>query len=199
MKKNSFTKGLTLIELLISMGIIVLLLAAGIPAYSNFKNSNDLDQAAEDVKSAILETQNLAMAPDESKSSTVKISGSEYAANTYLISFGNGNWWRSSGSGWPTYSYSCNGAQPNNYGIYLASEVLYPQPDANYLVKSFILPSGITFDNCKMIQYSIPQAGKIVYPGTSNAVITIKSSKTGKSKTVTVNYQTGQVTIQSNP
>ncbi len=194
MKRYSFIKGLTLIELLISMGIIVLLLAAGIPAYSSFKASNDLEQAAEDVKSAILETQNLAMAPDEGKSQTIKALsqvgyGESKNADSYLFFSGRGAWWS---CGTFCTKYACAGPS-NQYQIYLASSASKGYP-TDTSVKSYMLPSGITV-SCAVIQYSISQGGKIIYPTSGDITITVANSK--GTKTVKVNQQTGQVTIQT--
>jgi prepilin-type N-terminal cleavage/methylation domain-containing protein len=61
------TKGMTLIELVVTIGIVSLLLVAGIPSYNHFKDVNNLNQAADDVRSAILDTQSFAMSPEQSK------------------------------------------------------------------------------------------------------------------------------------
>lgn len=80
---------MTLIELVVTIGIISILLVAGIPSYNHFANVNNLNQAVEDVKSAILDTQNFALSPQSNKdpkydSYQVKLSdGSNNKFNIY--------------------------------------------------------------------------------------------------------------------
>lgn len=56
-------KGFTLIELLVVIAIITLFTAVGVPAFRNYGQKRQLNQAAEQVKSAILEAKSMALAP----------------------------------------------------------------------------------------------------------------------------------------
>ncbi len=67
---NPFRQAFTLIELLITMGIIVLILSVTLPAFSRFQKEQDLVSAAETLRDALLETQNLALSPRSQKPDT---------------------------------------------------------------------------------------------------------------------------------
>lgn len=171
--------GLTLIELIITLSIIVLLLGAGIPAYRHYSYVNDLAQAAQDVKNAILETQSFALAPEADKNPIVSISGADYPADSYLVNF------------------PLNGTE---YSIYLASSVKPGEYPTNP-IKSYFLPRGISFSNGEVIQYSIENQAKISYftpstiDGDETSIILI-SNKLTDQKTIEVNKETGQISIQ---
>ena len=62
--------GFTLIELLITMGIVVLILSVTLPAFSRFQKEQDLLAGAEIIRDALLEAQNLALAPRASRADT---------------------------------------------------------------------------------------------------------------------------------
>lgn len=62
-------KGLTLIELVVSISIIIMLTAFGIPAFSRFGTERELIQAAELVAGTIREAQAMALAPQGGHSS----------------------------------------------------------------------------------------------------------------------------------
>ncbi|MBI4029628.1 prepilin-type N-terminal cleavage/methylation domain-containing protein, partial [Candidatus Berkelbacteria bacterium] len=53
----------TLIELLVVISLIALFTAVGVPAFRNYGQKRQLNQAAEQVKSAILEAKSMALAP----------------------------------------------------------------------------------------------------------------------------------------
>lgn len=49
MKNKDFTKSFTLVEVLVVVGILIILLAASIPAFQFFKKGSDLDNTAEEI------------------------------------------------------------------------------------------------------------------------------------------------------
>jgi prepilin-type N-terminal cleavage/methylation domain-containing protein len=55
--------GFTLVELIVTIGIVVFLMALLFPSFRNYERRNNLEQSAEEVRSAILETKNYAMGP----------------------------------------------------------------------------------------------------------------------------------------
>jgi len=59
-------RAFTLIEALVVIGILTLMFALSIPAYRSYSRRNQLRQAAESVRSALVEAQNMALAPKES-------------------------------------------------------------------------------------------------------------------------------------
>ena len=73
-----FQKGFTLLELLVSVSIITLLIGTGIPAFRHFGRVSQLDQAADQVKGAILDARAYALGPRAEKGA---------AADWYQISF----------------------------------------------------------------------------------------------------------------
>lgn len=70
--------GFTLLELLVSISIIALLIGTGIPAFRHFGRVQALEQAADQVKGAILDTRAYALGPRAEKPPT---------ATTYEIRF----------------------------------------------------------------------------------------------------------------
>lgn len=61
--KNQLKSGFTLIELLVTIFIVSILIMAFIPFYRKFGKKNDFRMMAQEVKNGILETQTLALAP----------------------------------------------------------------------------------------------------------------------------------------
>ena len=61
------SQGFTLLELLVSISIITLLIGTGIPAFRHFGRVSQLDQAADQVKGAILDTRAYALGPRAEK------------------------------------------------------------------------------------------------------------------------------------
>lgn len=72
-------RGFTLIELLVTIGIIVLLLAVGIPAFRGFGSRNELDFAAQNIKSAVVDAQNYSLAPRLEKPTNIDIYSVSFA------------------------------------------------------------------------------------------------------------------------
>ena len=59
-------KAFTLIEALVVVGILIILLIMSIPAYRSYSKRNELRNAAEKIRQAIIEAQNMALAPKDS-------------------------------------------------------------------------------------------------------------------------------------
>lgn len=78
-------RGFTLIELVVAIGIMVLMTGISIPFFRNFANKNDLDRAALEVKSAILEARSLSLAPRNVPSSFSAYQFRIYADGTLEI------------------------------------------------------------------------------------------------------------------
>ncbi|MBU2595492.1 type II secretion system GspH family protein, partial [Patescibacteria group bacterium] len=61
-KKNQ--AGFTLLEMVVTIGIISILVVAGVPAFNSYNKHNSSKIAAQDIKSSLLEAQSLARSPD---------------------------------------------------------------------------------------------------------------------------------------
>ncbi len=126
-------KAVSLIEILVVLGIMVLFLAIAIPAYGVFERRNALNLNTQKVKDSILEAKNYALAPRTEKPDTV---------NNYLIYFapdGDMN------------KYEIGEGDPNN-----------PQDPKNYsVIVTRDLPSNITFSNRCWIKFSVSGQGGI--------------------------------------
>ncbi|MCL5795050.1 MAG: prepilin-type N-terminal cleavage/methylation domain-containing protein [Patescibacteria group bacterium] len=166
------TKGMTLIELVVTIGIVMLLLLAGIPSYNHFANVNNLNQAADDVKSAILDTQSLALSPQENLNEAVP---DQY--DGYIIEFSN--------------------TSPEYY-IYQVKINSDPLVKNSMPVKVFSLPTGINFGNSQNIQFSIANQGKIVACSETKRVAIVSDKLTlDNTKNINVNCATGQITTNT--
>ena len=71
-------RGFTLIELIISTGVIVLMLAVTLPAFSNFQKEQDVVTAAQLIRDAVYEGQNYALAPRGVEAGSEKNPGADY-------------------------------------------------------------------------------------------------------------------------
>lgn len=162
---SSLSHSFTLIELLVTLFIITILAAASIPMIRNFQQTSELKTVAYDIKSAILETKNYALAPRN-----VSVSGQQiwsYAVVFYGPSY-------SDTSKQNSYEITeCQGAaDPND------SEDC-PTGGTETMISSEKLPKGVVFvsysstdpnvfdwdmnnDNRGTIRFSVPEQGKIV-------------------------------------
>ncbi len=184
----------TLIELLITVGVIVLMLGMSLPAFTNFQKEQDLITATQIIRDAILETNNYALAPrgDEDPSGG-KYSGADY----YRIIF-----YEDSGVARYQIDEQSNSETNFNQVQWLA------QP-----VRSARLPSSIRFcsfeptalqasddnpsiDRTGGIIYSIRSLGKIVKPSeTGIFTIVIRHIGLATAKVIEVQAETGQVNV----
>lgn len=58
--------GFTLLELIVTMGIISILVVMGIPAFNSYAKHNATKIASQDIKNTLIEAQSLAQSPDSS-------------------------------------------------------------------------------------------------------------------------------------
>ncbi|MCX6811819.1 MAG: type II secretion system protein [Candidatus Berkelbacteria bacterium] len=63
MKKNTKLRGFTLLELVVTIGIISLLVAIGVPAFYAYSKQNATRTSAQDIKNVLLEAQSLSKSP----------------------------------------------------------------------------------------------------------------------------------------
>lgn len=165
------SKGMTLIELVVTIGIISLLLVAGIPSYNHFTNVNNLNQAVDDVKSAILDTQNFAMSPQSDKET-------QYDSYSIIISDD------SSDNKYNIYQYKSEDGSKNNPPV-----------------KEFSLPSGIIFEGYNSIKFSISKQGKIDETCDSKIITikSSKLNPPNDTKSITINCITAQMVVTTTP
>lgn len=96
MKKNCHKSfGFTLIELVVTVGVIGILVAMGVPSFYAYSKHNAPKTSAQDIKNALLEAQSLAHSP------AVKDSGYDYYYVTIQLDqdeeANNGNIWLGKG------------------------------------------------------------------------------------------------------
>lgn len=70
--------GFTLVELMVSISIVTVMMAVGLPAFKNYGRKAELNQAATDIQVAILQAHNLALAPESDKPSSVDYYGVKF-------------------------------------------------------------------------------------------------------------------------
>lgn len=165
-------KAFTLIELLVTISIMVLILVTALPAFRNYGYVNELDRASQDLSSAIVETQTLALASPTNKNKK---------HDSYKIKF--------SQDGYTIWS-----------GIKSGDDLMQDGENQEVSVKSNNLPANVTIANLvqngnKLI-YSIADQGRISYPTNRAFELQLTHSKIDKTKNVTVNLVTGQVSIK---
>lgn len=76
--------GFTLIEVIASVGIIVMMLAISLPAFLEFQKRQNLNLAAESIRDAILEAYNYSLAPRAADGTGI---GKQAGTDFYRISF----------------------------------------------------------------------------------------------------------------
>ena len=125
---SQLLQGFTLIELVVSVSIITLLIGGGIPAFRHFGRVQQLDQAADQVKGAILDTRAYALGPRSEKPSTVdwyKISFDQ-VAESYTLSEGStaiGN-----ATSLPPFIQIVSATNPIGYSVSGQGKVIKPGP-----------------------------------------------------------------------
>jgi prepilin-type N-terminal cleavage/methylation domain-containing protein len=63
MKKNTKLRGFTLLELVVTIGIIALLVGIGVPSFYAYSKQNAARTSVQDIKNVLLEAQSLAKSP----------------------------------------------------------------------------------------------------------------------------------------
>jgi prepilin-type N-terminal cleavage/methylation domain-containing protein len=178
-------QGFTLIELLVSTSIIVLMLAMSLPSFITFQRRQNLTNAADQVRDAILETNNYALAPRGSGSEGEKDPG----ADQYRILFLPGE----------TYQIEEQRYDAANPTL-IDWQSLKTSKLSNRL-KFCDLPAEIqatssTLGPDKGIIYSIRQLGKIVHPEIGSTItISLGYEGTRTSKDIIIQRETGQVEV----
>lgn len=177
-------RGFSLVEMLVTIGMIAVLMIVSIPAFGKYGERQKLNEAAEEVASAIRETQNLSLAPNEYKPP---------AQDSYAFHCLNNT---------PGYVILCYKYDPiSNQNI--LTNCSSQNTSSEY--KPFILPGEeITFQSgCQIaggtdnpdIFFQIP-SGKIANP-TNIEIVLINNKLSGNNtRTVKINRETGQVEIE---
>lgn len=189
MNRSAFT----LIELMVSTGIILMMLAVSLPAYLSFQRHQALISSAQIVKDAILEAQNNALAPLPTKPTgadyyrIVFIRGTNGADDSYEVDEQQ-NSLVGNPSGLPTWKSIRDGILPHNAGICSVS--------SPSVVSSKSPLTDPNTDTGSGIFYSISQLGRVVKPistGTLSIVIYQKGS-TDQQK-IDLQADTGRIDI----
>lgn len=164
-----------------------MMLALGLPAFSRFQREQDLITAAQTIRDAILETQNLALAPRSDESGQGKVPGADY----YRIVF------------------DYDGAYPR----YQIEEQANATTDLNQVmwqsqpIRQGLLSAQIIYEDtppvdfgpgqyADQIIFSISKLGKVVYPVTyGNYHIHIIHRSRQTPVTLCIQAETGQMNI----
>lgn len=165
-------RGFTLIELMVTLSMVVLLLAGGVPAFNRFNYNNELQRASDTLIGGINEAKTLALAPGHDKKALYDSYKIEFLANGYEISVGkwDGN-----------------------------SDLVKNENINREKIRSDYLPSRVTLDQQdigKKIIFSITNLGGIIWPQASDVIITLTHAKLSNSKKIIVNSETGQMRVQ---
>ncbi len=168
-------RGFSLVELLISIAIITVLLGVGVPAFRNYGQVAELNQAATDIQLALLQAHNLALAPETGKPAEIDYYGVAFTQDPQL-----------------RQSFTVVRGQKGTANIVTPSDL--PNPDRHEL------PAGITVSPMPFtVYYKVgPTGGVIITPVSGNATVSVTSSRLaeGRNKaTLTVNAVTGQVSL----
>lgn len=202
MKKNGFT----LIEVMVSTGIIVLMLGVSLPAFLEFQKKQNLASGAEMVRDAILDAHSLSLAPRGADSSGG--GGKPLGADFYRIAF-------------------VSSTDPDVYTVY---EQAVPDPNnipstpagvTNWtVVKSSRLPDGVEFctgsnsytptdvmnitgnpdQSMNGIVYSVSRNGKIIDRNSNELYtqqkIVLRHIGSTEARALDIQSATGQVAIR---
>jgi prepilin-type N-terminal cleavage/methylation domain-containing protein len=165
---NKTGKGFTLVELLVTIGIVALILVVSIPSFRNYKDRNDLFRGAEIVQSAIYETRSLALSPQATKDNSTQY---------YMIKINHQDSFE---------IYESPDIDMEDSNLKLVKTI--------YLPTNIVL-SEVPEDIDNGIYFSIVDQGKIV--GLSNDIeFSISSTKIDNEKIIKINRVTGQVVIK---
>lgn len=137
--------GMSLVEIIATVTIIILLLATGIPAFRNYQKQNELISDAENIKDMLTTAQNYALAPEFMK---------DALDNSYI------------------FLINTDENQVNIYRGLCSKDGLQEALTDADLVKKFKISQDISMSledfpdsqNNKIVCYSILDQGKIIYP-----------------------------------
>jgi prepilin-type N-terminal cleavage/methylation domain-containing protein len=185
-------RGYTLIELLVSVGIIVMMLSVSLPAYSQFQRKQNLETGAHILRDAFLDVQNYSYAP-RSDSVGEKPAGVDW----YRLTIAEG-------SGLFKIEEKLNSQDPLDPNASPSGQWLTLKQGSlptNVTVCSIVEPAAkslLNGDNTNQgVIYSISQLGKIISPA-NNFTLRI-GYPGGDAKELTVSTETGQVAISELP
>jgi prepilin-type N-terminal cleavage/methylation domain-containing protein len=184
--------GFTLIEVIVSTGIIVVMLAIGLPAFSSFQKHQNVTLAAESVRDAILEAYNYSLAPRAANADTAgKVAGADYYRVVFL-----------------------DAATPQGYEVQESASARGVEPRASdwtTVLRKSSLPAGVVY--CGFTPSSVPgSAAGIIYSISKGGAIVDTSGKESyqpvtiklrhlalpnEVRVVSLKPETGQVSITS--
>lgn len=152
MKKNTKLRGFTLLELVVTIGIIAVLVAIGVPAFYAYSKQNASRTSVQDIKNVLLEAQSLAKSPAVADSGSdfyyVTLNYDQAEGDNGEIEFGKGKF---DSSGEPVFDI-----RPLRTPYHIDSDARVtsvspddPQvPSTNEITYYFLIPSGqILFNN----------------------------------------------------
>jgi len=174
-------RGITLVEIMITIGITVLMMGVGIPAFRTYQFQNELNNYSENVKDIILTTQNYALAPEYDKNPNF---------NSYILYFDD------SSQSFRIFSGNCDESGLKQV-LEEKNAVKSIAIDPNLVKIESNLSEG---DRQKVICYGIGSQGKIIYPVDNldiNFTLTHKKISDDKNnvRSIKLNPITGQVSI----
>lgn len=178
-------KGFTLVELIVTVSIILIMLALSLPSFSNYGRENELYQTYLNIKSAIDETKNYALAPRSEKN---------IDSDVYRIEF-------ICDSGSKKYSFEILEVikKIDAFGN-PELDVNGKQIELTNSVKKETLGSKYTCSSSETspidIDFSISKQGKIISPSKNVSLDLISSGVNGYFIKMTINYVTGLVSYE---
>ena len=173
--KNNNILGFTLLELLITIGIISVLVAISIPSFNRYGRTNELVQTANTMKSAIQTTKNYSLSPMTSKVAWTGQGQMLQEYDEYKIVF------KSNPPSYTIYEQQKSGL----------AELESVAPNASDY--TLILPGN---QNTMTIAFSISGKGKMIMPS-NNEIITLVGNKiNGANKIeISVDPASGQIIV----
>lgn len=172
-----WSRGFTLVELLVSISIVTVMMGVGLPAFRNYGRKAELNQAATDIQVAILQAHNLALAPESDKPSAVDYYGVQFN---------------------PDNSFDLIRGVRKLDGCPDPEIISTPLSQPPAQLEHHQLPTGISFNkkpDC--VGYLVGTGGSPVIDS-QNHLITLESNKipdSSRSQDIQINSVTGQVSI----
>ncbi|MBI4185437.1 prepilin-type N-terminal cleavage/methylation domain-containing protein [Candidatus Berkelbacteria bacterium] len=168
MSRANDQSGFTIIELMVSVGIISAMLALGVPAFRSYSRQVNFDATADSIGALIEDARTLALSPETTKAAAVTAYGVEFDSIQGLV-------------------------MVNRYAMAVLPQRL-SEVKRLTIVPPIILQSVPT----QPLLFPITAAGELV-TGTGNPVTVVlrnDSLRLKKTRTLTINPATSQVTIQ---
>jgi len=173
--KNNNILGFTLLELLITIGIISVLVAISIPSFNRYGRTNELAQIANTMKSAIQTTKNYAFSPTILKAPWNAQGQMPQEYDEYKIVF------KSNPPNYTIYERQASGLVELESATYNASDY------------TLILPGN---QNTMTIAFSISGKGKMIMPSGKEIITLVGNKISGVNKVeITVDPASGQIVV----